>query len=105
MFIEKDGTIVANEIAPRVHNSGHWTQDGCDVCQFEMHIRAVCNWRLHQPKVLCTSAKMTNILTAEALQDAMQNMDMPGISLHLYDKEPPENGLRKVGHINEIVFR
>ena len=104
MFVMQDGTIYGNEVAPRVHNSGHWTQDGCDICQFKMHFHAICNYPIHQPKVLCDSAEMVNILTAQALEVAKQNVGAEDEFLHLYDKEPPKDGsLRKVGHINKIV--
>ncbi len=50
LFELKDGTLLVNEIAPRVHNTGHWTQDGCAVDQFEQHIRAVAGWPLGPPR-------------------------------------------------------
>ncbi len=99
MFVvrEADGTeaILVNEIAPRVHNSGHWTQDGAVTCQFEQHIRAIAGWPLGG-----TAAKghavMTNLIGDEVLNlDAW--LGNPRASLHLYGKSEARAG-RKMGH-------
>ncbi len=68
MFVLRDGTgqrVLVNEVAPRVHNSGHWTIDGCTVSQFEQHIRAVAGWPLAQP-IRLGLVEMTNLIGAEA---------------------------------------
>ncbi len=65
LFVLKDGTLLVNEIAPRVHNSGHWTLDACAVSQFEQHIRAVAGWPLGSP-ARHSDAVMENIIGAEA---------------------------------------
>ncbi|MCL4137878.1 UNVERIFIED_CONTAM: hypothetical protein GTU68_059135 [Idotea baltica] len=65
MFILDDGRVLVNEIAPRVHNTGHWTLEGCAISQFEQHVRAVCGWPLGSP-ARHADAVMTNLLGAEA---------------------------------------
>ena len=68
MFVLRDGTaqrVLVNEVAPRVHNSGHWTIDGCTVSQFEQHIRAIAGWPLAQP-VRLGRVEMINLIGAEA---------------------------------------
>lgn len=94
-FFDIDGTLLVNEIAPRVHNSGHWTQQGTDVCQFEMHIRAVCNLPLTGNKLLRSTA-MINILGEDTLPSDL--LAMPHCHIHWYGKE--KRAGRKMGHIN-----
>ena len=55
MFVTRDGDIFINELAPRPHNSGHYSIEACDFSQFAQHIRSICNWPLSQPKLLKTS--------------------------------------------------
>ncbi len=87
--------LLANEMAPRVHNSGHWTLNGADVSQFENHIRAVTGLPLAAPRVTGTAA-MVNIIGELPDPDAVAAL--PGAHLHLYDKAPRAG--RKLGHVN-----
>ncbi len=93
LFVTASGLIV-NEIAPRVHNSGHWTQNGCLIDQFEQHIRAVAGWPLGDGQ-RHSNVVMTNLIGDDAYsQDA-------NIGLHLYGKDIAKPG-RKMGHENRI---
>jgi 5-(carboxyamino)imidazole ribonucleotide synthase len=94
-FFDVDGQLLVNEIAPRVHNSGHWTQQGTDICQFEMHIRAVCNLPLNGTKLLRSTA-MINILGEDTLPENI--LMMSNCHVHWYGKE--KRAGRKMGHIN-----
>ncbi|HHX8491275.1 TPA: 5-(carboxyamino)imidazole ribonucleotide synthase [Vibrio diabolicus] len=94
-FFDVDGTLLVNEIAPRVHNSGHWTQQGAETCQFENHLRAVCGLPLGSTK-LVRETSMINILGEDTLPEALLSMD--GCHLHWYGKE--KRAGRKMGHIN-----
>ncbi|MEI9887288.1 MAG: 5-(carboxyamino)imidazole ribonucleotide synthase [Rhizomicrobium sp.] len=98
LFVLKDGALLVNEIAPRVHNSGHWTIDACAVSQFEQHIRAVAGWPLGDP-ARHADAVMENILGAEAL-DWENYAKRPG-ALHLYGKGEARPG-RKMGHFTQL---
>lgn len=99
LFELKDGTLLVNEIAPRVHNTGHWTQDGCAVDQFEQHIRAVAGWPLG-PTVPHARVEMLNLLGDEA--DAWAKLAQePDTRLHLYGKRAAKPG-RKMGHVNKL---
>ncbi|MBN8920815.1 MAG: 5-(carboxyamino)imidazole ribonucleotide synthase, partial [Rhizobiales bacterium] len=103
MFVVEDGPtprVLVNEIAPRVHNSGHWTMDGASVSQFEQHIRAIAGWPLGTP-VRYGAAEMVNLLGSE-VEDAARWLATPGASLHLYGKGSVREG-RKMGHVNRIV--
>ncbi len=90
-------TLLANEIAPRVHNSGHWTQDAAAASQFENHIRAVTGMALAPPQ-LSGPAAMVNLIGA--LPDVAALARIPGARIHLYDKAPRPG--RKLGHVNLI---
>jgi 5-(carboxyamino)imidazole ribonucleotide synthase len=92
-FFVKDGTLVANEIAPRVHNSGHWTIDGSDCSQFENHVRAIAGMPLGQTDLLRPSL-MFNWIGRMPDRDAA--MSLPGLHWHDYGKEPRPG--RKIGH-------
>jgi 5-(carboxyamino)imidazole ribonucleotide synthase len=92
-------TLLVNEIAPRVHNSGHWTLDGASVSQFEQHIRAVAGLPLGKP-VRHGSAVMTNLIGDDIL-DYEKWLTVPGASVHIYGKGPPRAG-RKMGHVTEV---
>ena len=94
-LFEEDGRLLANEMAPRVHNSGHWTLDGADTSQFENHIRAVTGLPLAAPRVPGPAA-MLNIIGE--LPDTAAVAAVPGTHLHLYDKAPRPG--RKLGHVN-----
>ena len=97
LFVGKDGNLLVNEIAPRVHNSGHWTIEACACSQFEQHIRAVAGWPLGDP-TRHADAVMENIIGAEA--DAWESLAKSG-ALHLYGKREARLG-RKMGHITRL---
>ncbi len=102
MFVVADGAghaVVVNEIAPRVHNSGHWTLDGCSVSQFEQHIRAVAGWPLAVP-LRHARAEMVNLIGDE-IASYRQWLDVPGACVHLYGKRTVRPG-RKMGHVTRI---
>jgi len=100
----KDGTprLLFNEFAPRVHNSGHWTQDACLVSQFEQHIRAVAGWPLGDP-ARHSDAVMENLIGEDAAR-WLALAGEPGLSLHLYGKSEIRPG-RKMGHATRITPR
>ena len=95
LFVTADGLIV-NEIAPRVHNSGHWTQNGCDICQFEQHIRAVAGWPLGDGS-RHSDMRMENLIGAD--MDRVPELRKTNAALHLYGKSEVKPG-RKMGHVN-----
>ena len=95
LFVTADGLIV-NEIAPRVHNSGHWTQNGCDICQFEQHIRAVAGWPLGDGG-RHSDMRMENLIGAD--MDRVPGLRKTNAALHLYGKSEVKPG-RKMGHVN-----
>lgn len=100
MFVVKDKgkqTVLVNEIAPRVHNSGHWTIDGATVSQFEQHIRAVAGWPLAKPLRLGRKVEMTNLIGSD-IHDLDHWLTVPGVSVHLYGKTDARAG-RKMGHV------
>ncbi len=100
LFVLKSGGLLLNEIAPRVHNSGHWTQEGCVCDQFEQHIRAVAGWPLGDVTARCR-VEMTNLLGDEILNWSTLAAE-PSARLHVYGKAVPRPG-RKMGHINRIL--
>ncbi|HUO93407.1 MAG TPA: 5-(carboxyamino)imidazole ribonucleotide synthase [Rhizomicrobium sp.] len=95
LFVGRDGSLLVNEIAPRVHNSGHWTIEACLVSQFEQHIRAVAGWPLGSPQ-RHSDAVMENLIGEEARD--WQKLANEGGALHLYGKSEIRAG-RKMGHI------
>ncbi len=95
LFVARDGSLLVNEIAPRVHNSGHWTMEACLVSQFEQHIRAVAGWPLGDGS-RHSDAVMENLIGAEA--DDWKALAARGGALHLYGKTQARPG-RKMGHI------
>ena len=94
-FFDVNGELLVNEIAPRVHNSGHWTQQGADVCQFEQHLRAVCSLPLGSTALVRPSL-MVNILGEDTVPEGI--LAIPGLHLHWYGKT--KRAGRKMGHIN-----
>jgi len=98
LFLTKDGELLANEFAPRVHNSGHWTQDACATGQFEQHIRAVCGWPLGDP-ARHSDGEMLNLLGAEV--DDWEKHLSEGARVHLYGKRRSADG-RKMGHVVKL---
>lgn len=99
-LFDTPGGLLVNELAPRVHNSGHWTMDACAVSQFEQHVRAVMGWPLGAP-ARHSDAVMTNLLGDEALGWAERPLQ-PGQSLHLYGKTETRPG-RKMGHLTTLT--
>jgi len=99
LFEMDAGELVVNEIAPRVHNSGHWTQDACAVGQFEQHIRAICGWPLGDPARHC-DAVMTNLIGPD-VKEWPRLATQSDTCLHLYGKRIAHKG-RKMGHINRL---
>lgn len=99
LFVTSGGLVV-NEIAPRVHNSGHWTQNGCAVDQFEQHIRAIAGWPLGD------GARHADVVMENLIGDDVDKVpEIAGeknAALHLYGKTEAKPG-RKMGHVNRIV--
>jgi 5-(carboxyamino)imidazole ribonucleotide synthase len=93
-------TVLVNEVAPRVHNSGHWTIDGATVSQFEQHIRAVAGWPLGKPMRLGRKVEMTNLIGDE-VNHATRWLTVPGASIHIYGKGKP-SPRRKMGHVTRV---
>ncbi len=102
MFVTHDGQVLVNEIAPRPHNSGHWTIDACYTNQFEQLVRAICGLPLGSPE-RHSDAVMKNLIGAdiekwrEAINDPLQK-------IHLYGKDKAEPG-RKMGHVTRLISR
>ena len=93
-FFECDGKLLANEMAPRVHNSGHWTIEGAVTSQFENHLRAICGLPLGSTTAIGSSA-MINLIGE--VPESAQVLAIPSAHLHLYGKEPRPG--RKLGHV------
>lgn len=100
-FIDRQGRLVANEIAPRPHNSGHWTMDACPASQFEMHIRAVAGLPL-PPALRHADAVMRNLVGPDDMAQWPAVLARPGLIPHHYGKTEARPG-RKMGHVN-ILF-
>jgi len=94
-FFQQGDELLANELAPRVHNSGHWTLNGAACSQFENHLRAICGFPLGATEALGHSAMVNLIGRLPALGRVL---GLEGVHLHLYDKSPRKG--RKVGHVN-----
>jgi 5-(carboxyamino)imidazole ribonucleotide synthase len=101
-MFETETGLVINEIAPRVHNTGHWTLDACLIDQFEQHVRAVCGWPLGDGS-RHSDAVMTNLIGDEAEAWAEIAAD-PALALHLYGKAEARPG-RKMGHVTRLSPR
>lgn len=99
-FVMADGTLIANEIAPRVHNSGHWTEAACVVSQFEQHIRAVAGLPLGNP-ARHSDCVMTNLI-GDDIQQLNDWLSKPHVLVHLYGKAESRPG-RKMGHVTELL--
>ncbi len=94
--------LFVNEMAPRVHNSGHWTMDGALTSQFEQHIRAVAGWPLGSPDLKAQGAEMINLIGDDIL--AWEKIAAePGAFFHHYGKKEARPG-RKMGHVNRLLF-
>lgn len=105
MFLSASGNLAINELAPRVHNSGHYTIEACDCSQFENHVRAVLGWPLGNPLMVAPVAVMVNLLGKEhgpgqplGLQSALRQT---GARVHIYGKLTSGPG-RKMGHITVL---
>lgn len=96
MFVTRDGRILANEIAPRTHNSGHWTIDACACSQFENHVRTVCGLDVGSA-ARHSDAVMINLI-GDDVKDTAKYAEMPNARLHLYGKTEARPG-RKMGHV------
>jgi 5-(carboxyamino)imidazole ribonucleotide synthase len=106
MFVVRKGrekTVLVNEIAPRVHNSGHWTIDGATVSQFEQHIRAVAGWPLAKPIRLGRKVEMINLIGDE-IEEVPHWLTVPGTAVHLYGKKDARPG-RKMGHVTRVFVK
>jgi 5-(carboxyamino)imidazole ribonucleotide synthase len=101
MFVTDAGDILVNELAPRPHNSGHFSIDACETSQFQQHIRAICNWPLGETTLL-KPAVMINLL-GEHLEKAIASIDhFSDVKLHLYGKDEAKPK-RKMGHITILA--
>jgi len=106
MFVEKGGRVLVNEIAPRPHNSGHYSIEGCPASQFENHVRAVCGLPLGDTSLIKPSV-MRNVLGEPGhdgpvfVQGAEHVLEIPGAALHVYGKQETKPK-RKMGHITVI---
>lgn len=94
-FFQVGDKLLVNEIAPRVHNSGHWTQQGADTCQFENHLRAITGLPLGSTHLVRPTA-MVNILGEDSVPN--EALSIPSLAVHWYDKE--KRAGRKMGHLN-----
>lgn len=105
LFVTKQGKVLLNEIAPRPHNTGHYTQGACAVNQFENHLRGICGLPLGSTKLLVEAAAMVNVLGAKSgtMEDTLKSsnhaMTLPTCTVHWYGKTGCRAG-RKMGHIN-----
>lgn len=102
MFVTKDGRLLANEMAPRPHNSGHWTMDACITDQFEQFVRAVCGLPLGSPERL-SDAIMKNLI-GDDVNEWLDILKDPTAKLHLYGKAKARPG-RKMGHVTHLSPR
>ena len=107
LFLTKDGTVLVNEIAPRTHNSGHYTLDACATSQFEQQLRAVCGFPLGSPTMKVPGAVMVNLLGYEHAQSDYANkraqlVQLPNAQVHWYGKAESRPG-RKLGHVTVLL--
>ena len=105
LFLSSKGgteTLMVNEIAPRVHNSGHWTEAACHASQFEQHVRAVAGWPLGDTTRL-SDCVMENLLGDEIFA-CPELARLPGAVVHDYGKKQSRDG-RKMGHVTRLKIR
>jgi len=104
-FLTDSGQVVINEIAPRVHNTGHYTLEACCCSQFENHIRAILGWPLGDPSLVTPAAVMVNLLgthrASGVVSGVSQALSVSGVHLHLYGKTTCTAG-RKMGHLTVL---
>jgi 5-(carboxyamino)imidazole ribonucleotide synthase len=106
LFEMGDGRVMVNELAPRPHNTGHYTIEGCATSQFENHVRAVLDWPLGSPALRAPAAVMVNVLgqrngsppSTDGLRDALA---VDGAHVHVYGKPDVRDG-RKMGHVTAL---
>jgi 5-(carboxyamino)imidazole ribonucleotide synthase len=106
LFEMPDGRVLINELAPRPHNTGHYSIEGCHTSQFENHVRAILDWPLGDPSLRMPAAVMVNVLgerdgsppDASGLPNAL---DVPGAHVHVYGKPDVRPG-RKMGHVTAL---
>ena len=103
MFVDAQGKVLVNELAPRPHNSGHWTIDACPASQFELHVRAVAGLPLH-PAARHSDAVMKNLVGPEEAALWPEILATPGLIPHLYGKAEARLG-RKMGHVTRLFPR
>jgi 5-(carboxyamino)imidazole ribonucleotide synthase len=103
MFVDADGRVLVNEIAPRPHNSGHWTVDACPASQFELHIRAIAGLPLPRA-VRHSDAVMKNLVGPEELALWPEILGTPGLIPHLYGKAEARPR-RKLGHVTRLFAK
>ena len=105
MFLTGEGKVIINELAPRVHNSGHYTIEACECSQFENHVRAVLGWPLGSTKMVKPAAVMVNLLAAGSGGGDPAGIDralaVPGAHVHIYGKAKSHPG-RKMGHVTAL---
>lgn len=107
LFLSATGKVLVNEIAPRTHNSGHFSLDACETSQFEQHLRAVCGLPLGNPALICASAVMVNLLGYENSHSNYQSQlqkiaEIPQAFVHWYSKTASRPG-RKLGHVTVLL--
>ncbi len=106
LFLMRDGSLVVNELAPRVHNSGHWSIEGAVTSQFEQHLRAICGLPLGSVEMRAPAVAMVNLLGEGAPRPAHPTgiyaaLEVPDTHLHLYDKHTVFER-RKMGHVTAL---
>ncbi|HVV72411.1 MAG TPA: ATP-grasp domain-containing protein, partial [Verrucomicrobiae bacterium] len=105
MFLSTAGALAINELAPRVHNSGHYTIEACRCSQFENHVRAVLGWPLGDPSMIAPAAVMVNLLGKTKGPGQPRGLDaalrIAGARVHLYAKRMTGPG-RKMGHVTVV---
>jgi len=108
LFLTDDGKVLVNEIAPRTHNSGHFTLDACETSQFEQHLRAVCGLPLGNTALVCPCAVMVNLLGYEDshsdyMTKRQQLQQIPQAHVYWYGKAESRPG-RKLGHVTVLLY-
>jgi 5-(carboxyamino)imidazole ribonucleotide synthase len=104
MFVTYDDRVMINEIAPRPHNSGHYSIEACSISQFEQHLRAILDLPLSEPRLLCPAVAMLNVLGPDnyigpyAISGLRKLFSIPQLKLHIYGKKISKPR-RKLGHI------
>ena len=102
MFLTKTGGLYVNELAPRPHNSGHYSIEACSMSQFDAHIRGICGWPLGEKVRLTSKAVMVNVLGEQLLESYRLIENKPDWQFHFYGKKQAKKG-RKMGHITILT--